>query len=115
MNKEQITKKEIKNVLLNLLSNAIIYSNEGGQINIELSSQNDNIHFELSGMKLILNSSKDFENNRYTAIGYTLGMYLCKRIIEAHNGKIYISERNKNSISFSIPKLAHNIVNPQLA
>lgn len=99
-------KNEIRKVILNLLSNAINYSNNKDQININLDVDNNNLNFTVSGMGMVYgkNNNPD-EENRYTTIGHTLGMYLSKKIIETHKGKIFMSGKNLNGFKFTLPIL----------
>ena len=97
-------RNEIKKVIINLLINAINYSNSEDTININLEKEHNNLNFTLSGMGLVYgNNSNSKEDNRYTTIGHTLGMYLSKKIIETHNGKIYLTGNNMNSFRFTLP------------
>ena len=97
-------KNEIKKVILNLLINAINYSSNSDTINIYLSTEKNHMNFTMSGMGLVYGkNSNTKENNKYTTIGHTLGIYLSKKIIETHNGKIYLTGDNMNSFKFSLP------------
>lgn len=92
---------EIKKVITSLLINAINYSNYGGEIVVSINNVGSRLTFSISGMNLLGNISGDI--NRYTTIGHNIGMYLCKKIIEFHNGKFYPLSRAKNTLSFIIP------------
>lgn len=99
---------EIKKVILNLLLNAINYSNFGENILVNISSAGNSLEFTVSGMGLLNmadGQSVDGEKRKkYSTIGYSIGMYLCKRIIEFHNGKFYRTKKLNNSLSFVIPR-----------
>ena len=92
-------KKEMKKVIINLLNNAINYSNSGNPINVELLLEKNNIKFRISGIDFVTNPSKNYA--QYSTIGYSLGMYMCKKILEIHKGKLQIPDTK--SISFIIP------------
>ncbi|MFH0702738.1 MAG: ATP-binding protein [bacterium] len=108
-------RQELKRVIINLLSNAIIYTQEKGMIEICTKSKKDEIIVSIkdNGTGISESSIKNlFE--RYSKgtktlrkIGTGLGLYLSKHIIEAHNGKIWVeSTKDKGSIFyFSIPGL----------
>lgn len=105
---------EIKRVIINLLSNAIYYSLEGGRITIRASENEDEIKVVFIDNGRGLNK-EDVSNlfNKYTSyakkfrqIGTGLGLYLSKQIIEAHRGRIFAeSEEGKGStFGFYLPK-----------
>ncbi len=98
---------EIKRVIINLISNAISYTQDNGKIDIksEIKNQNAIISFEDTGKGL---SEEELDSlfNRYTSyakkfrqVGTGLGLYLSKQILEQHNGTISIeSQEGKGSI-----------------
>lgn len=45
------------------------------------------------------------QNTRFSTVGHGIKLQLCKKIIEIHQGKIFVKNSNKNinSISFIIP------------
>ncbi len=103
-------KSEIKKVMINLLSNSINYTGRGNEVNVTISDKGNEMQISLS--------SKEFANNlingsKYSTIGQSIGMYLCKKIIEIHRGKLYITENEKKDkiVSFSLPKIANSIYN----
>ena len=97
-------KKEITRVMLNLLSCAINYSSQNSRIDITLLSNGKYLNLNIMGMDLIKNNALNIKNNRYTTIGETLGIYISKKIIELHNGKLSLSDAIQNKISFVIPQ-----------
>ena len=110
---------EIKRVLNNLFANAIEHSAENSTIEATLTEKNNEVVFKIS------NKSKNFSDenlknifNKYTTdithtgkIGFGLGLFICKEIIEAHDGKIraYVkgkkdSDNEKIVFEFKLPK-----------
>ena len=114
-----IEKEEIHDVLSNLLSNAIKYTPTTGKIEIKTElkkdsvvvSVNDNgIGFTEDQKKKIFQQFGKIE--RYgqgldLEIGGTgLGLYISKKIVEAHGGKIWMESEGKNkgsSFYFALP------------
>lgn len=104
---------EIKRVINNLLSNAIEYSFKDNCIDINLNTQNNNFIFEIRdyGIGIHAENLKNiFDEYMSLAkeqkkIGFGLGLNICKKIIEQHNGEISINSTYGagTSIQFKLP------------
>jgi len=93
-----IDKDRIKQVMANLISNSIAYTDSPGTI--ALAAHNDNTHLYLSvsdtapgvdqdKLKKLFERLYRVEASRSRATGGSgLGLSICKSIIESHNGKI---------------------------
>jgi signal transduction histidine kinase len=105
----------LKTVIRNLISNSLKYTPQGGEIDIDLKNNIDQIIITVKdngiGMdketmdalfKPGIQSKEGTENERGTG----LGLLLCKEFVERHSGRIWVeSEKGKGSkFSFSIPK-----------
>lgn len=104
---------EIKRVIYNLVQNAINYTPKNGKIQISTGLNNDSIHIEVSdtgpGIEQTIQKTL-FEPyssmaKRYRHIGTGLGLYISKKIIEAHQGKLSVeSQLGKGStFLFTLP------------
>lgn len=108
----------IKTILLNLVSNAIKFTNSGGKINInaEQNSENATISVSDNGIGIAHSELKklfditEVLTTKGTAgeTGTGLGLLLCKEFVEKHGGKIWVdSEVGKGStFMFTLPKKA---------
>ncbi|MEA2064797.1 MAG: GAF domain-containing sensor histidine kinase [Patescibacteria group bacterium] len=114
----KMDKVKIKEVLTNLLDNAIKYTNQGS-ININLKSiKNKRGGFIVlsiidtgSGIYkedlpfIFQKFSRGNKNSLIHTEGIGLGLYVCKKIIEAHKGKIGVKSAGKNKGSEFFIKL----------
>jgi signal transduction histidine kinase/integral membrane sensor domain MASE1 len=105
----------LEQVLWNLLSNAIKFTHSGGEITVGCEQVNDtlNIWVKDTGVGIspaelpgLFKKYHQGENHKSTAgKGTGLGLVICKMIVEAHRGKIWVdSEEHKGStFYFSLP------------
>ncbi len=105
---------EIKRVLANFLGNGIKNTPKGGEINVKVNfdEKEVTVSVEDTGIgipkedlpRLFRRFSQGTGKKRSTSTG--LGLYLSSRIVEAHEGKIWVeSEVNRGSIfRFTIPR-----------
>ena len=99
----------LQSVIRNLFSNAVKYTQEGGQISIS-GKIDDNKSIEISIKDSGIGMSKDVVSNLFRLDVQTgrkgtegeastgLGLLLCKEFIEKHNGNLWVeSEEGKGS------------------
>ncbi|GGK27426.1 hybrid sensor histidine kinase/response regulator [Yeosuana aromativorans] len=105
-------KAKMSRIFYNLISNAIKYSNEGGEILISASLEKDTlkINFEDNGMG-IPEKQQDLIFKRFTRgtnvsnkgiPGTGIGLMLSKKIIELHGGKILLESKENVGSKFTI-------------
>ena len=100
---------EIRRVICNLCGNAINYTNNGGEINVTVKSQKNDLVFSVqdngNGIpqedipNLFNRFSQGTSKKRSTGTG--LGLYLSRQIVEAHNGKIWLESKVNKGSEFS--------------
>jgi len=105
----------IKEVMLNLVSNAIKFSSEGGKITVNAQATHNEILVQIIDQGIgipaeaLPNLFQKFYqiNGSDTRIrgGLGLGLYITKQIVEAHGGQIWVeSKLNQGStFSFTLP------------
>lgn len=103
----------ISQVLRNLLENAIKYSSEG-EITVHLTETSNEyivsvidqgVGIDENSMKTIFDPFKGENQSAIDVKGLGLGLFICKNIIEGHNGKIWATSEGKGSqFYFSLPK-----------
>lgn len=102
-------RNEIRRVMMNLLGNAVNYTDENGKISVKSTLNGADYMFSVKDngigiahddvTKMFKRFSQGTKNRRSVSTG--LGLYLSKQIIEAHGGKIWLeSIQNKGSEFF---------------
>ncbi len=101
---------EIKRVFINLISNAVTYTDEKGKISILTKKENGKaiISFTDTG-KGLSEGEKNSLFNKYTSysrrfrqVGTGLGLYLSKKIIESHSGSIIVNSKEGQGSCFTV-------------
>lgn len=108
-----IDKNEIGKVINNLIINASEQSIENTKIIIEIEKNKEDINISFSDFgypKKRKNPNEIFEeyitcSNKFRKIGFSLELFNCRKIIEAHNGRIWAKDIDNigSMISFSLP------------
>lgn len=105
----------VKTILRNLISNAIKYTNSGGEINISARESNQFIEIEVkdNGIGISHENQKTLFNFDvyHTSIGTKsehgtgLGLLICKEFVQLHGGNIWVeSELGKGcEFKFTLP------------
>lgn len=104
---------ELKTVISNLLLNGILYAHKVKNINVTLRIENNNVVLKIhtTGPYIPPQEIKTFfqknttNSAKFHKIGMGQGLYLSKKIIEAHKGSVIaISlKENSNIFGFQIP------------
>ena len=110
-------RRAIKQVLLNLLSNALRYTPEKGKIKVSVKASKENVVFTVSDTgsgippELIQNLTEPFtraEQDPHKATqGWGLGLAITKSLIDLHDGKLDIKSKvgKGTSVSVMIPNM----------
>jgi two-component system NarL family sensor kinase len=99
---------QLSRVINNLLANAINYTHTGSTIHIQLKSspKEYQVHVSDSGPGIpeedIHRIFEHFYKSSVTrqGLGTGLGLYLCRQIIEAHGGKIWVMNKSQGGCTF---------------
>ena len=107
-----IKPNKIKEVLINVIDNAIKYSIKDSIINLECYSNNDNYNIQISNHSEVPIPEDVYKNifqpfiksikpdDEYST---GLGLFLCNEIIKDHNGSITIENGNEIKVKISLP------------
>lgn len=95
-------------ILTNLLSNAVKYSSEGTEVKLSARQKSTGVEISVSDQGIGISAEKladlfqPFERLDKTSKqikGLGLGLLVCKRLVEAHGGKIWVeSEPGKGQL-----------------
>lgn len=104
---------QIKRVIMNLLSNGIKYAFKETPLNLSIYTDATNAYFSFKNNSPYINEEKRktifAQYVTYATasndLGIGLGLYASKKIIEAHNGKMFVKSfrNNTNIFGFNLP------------
>ena len=107
-------KVQIKRVIMNLLSNGIKYAYKDTELKLSVKVAEGNIVFQFENNSPYISEEKQKTIfARYVSysgvnkeLGIGLGLYASKKIIESHNGKIYVKsyKDERNIFGFTMPQ-----------
>lgn len=112
--KVSIDKSQIDRVMRNIFSNAVKYSNGKTEISMKakesdthllISVKDNGIGIDEKKLDQIFNRFYRAENGRSQAKGLGLGLYIVKKIVEAHEGSVELESKpgEGTCVSFSLP------------
>jgi len=111
--------EKIKQICTNLVTNAVKYSPRGGQVEVTLSERGPEIELRVSDQgvgiraehqNLIFEKFYQVDGGSTRRVGGTgLGLYLTKRLVEAHDGRIWVESEPGVGSAFVVvlPKRRH--------
>ena len=107
---------EIKRVLINIIGNAISYTNKDGFIRISSRVRDNMVQLQIEDNGNGIpekDLSKIFDmyfisSKKFRKVGTGLGLYLSKQIILAHNGKIWAKSKVDTGSTFFIELPCYN-------
>lgn len=105
-------KDKVSQVIINLVSNALKYTQYGGKVRINLTADKDNVEFRIidSGVGIAKEDlphiferfyRADKSRNRLTG-GAGIGLTITKSIVEAHKGSIEVQSKVNEGTMFSV-------------
>jgi two-component system cell cycle sensor histidine kinase PleC len=115
--------RALKQILLNLLTNAVKFTPQGGTVTVSAAVTDDNIHLSVTDTgigipeKALTRLAKPFEQveNQFSKSkeGTGLGLALTKSLIEMHNGRLEIdSEVGKGTTVHVILPITQPVAKP---
>ncbi|MFC1802173.1 ATP-binding protein, partial [Patescibacteria group bacterium] len=117
----------LKNAFLNIIENAILYSNEMGKVSISAKKKGNKVHFIISdeGIGIPKNEQINIFNKFFRAsnsyvkssVGTGLGLVVSKIIISGHKGKIWIESEEGlgTKVYITLPVIVNNLGNKKIS
>ena len=108
----EITANEemLKQVWINLVDNAIKFSNEGGLVEIDLFKCKDQIVFSIANGGMVIDESdyqkvfEKFYRAKSVESGHGVGLAIVKKIVELHGGSVcVVSQNQKTRFTVKLP------------
>ncbi len=110
---------QLRRVIMNLLTNGIKYAYKNSPLFIRIYNNSKFVYFEFENKSPYLKPEKKEKifaryisfNQANTSFGIGLGLYTSKKIIDAHEGEIYVKsfKDNRNIFGFKIPYGSANL------
>jgi PAS domain S-box-containing protein len=105
----EVDNERMRQVVINLVGNAIKFSDPGSSINVRAEKRNLDLLFQVAdhGTGISVESMKHLFERFYRAEGETvrggtgLGLYISKQIVEAHGGRIWAESKFGEGSTFS--------------
>ncbi len=110
-------KEHIQSLFTNFISNAYKYTDENGEIYINIEEYKNDVHISIRDtgigieedeLQLIFEHLYRVEQSRVKIIdGFGIGLSLCKNIVKMHNGKIEVNSKIGEGSEFiiTLPKI----------
>ena len=111
---------QLARVIENIIENALNYTLEHGTVEVALSNNQDNMIFSVKDTGIGIPHKehpmifgeffRSSNAKKHKSTGSGIGLYLARKIVEAHNGKIqFTSEEGTGStFTFTIPMITEN-------
>jgi GAF domain-containing protein/anti-sigma regulatory factor (Ser/Thr protein kinase) len=114
----QADERKVKQVLLNLLSNALKFTPEGGQIEVravptdgavEVSVKDTGIGIAPDDQEAVFEEFRQVGGADKKAEGTGLGLALCRKFVELHGGRIWVTSQvgAGSTFTFTLPMTGH--------
>ena len=105
-----LDKKLLWHIFMNLVSNAIKYSNEGGTVDVELNCTSEQLVLSIGDHGIGI--PDEYLNNLFSPFlraenvgnikGLGMGLYIAKQAVEAHHGKIAVESEVNMGTKFTV-------------
>jgi signal transduction histidine kinase len=102
---------KLKQVLINLISNAVKYNKVGGKISMIASTDNLDLLVEISDtgagipaeyIPRLFQKFYRVPGSEQIALGTGLGLAICKQIMDAHRGRIAVKSKVAEGTQFTV-------------
>lgn len=119
-----LVEDSLEKIVINLLSNALKYTPVHGQVNIEISNKENNVHIEITdnGIGIAFENHDDIfkiftrfsENYSEYTPGSGIGLALVKELIKVNNGQILLDSDLHKGTCFTVilPKVSPEKLSP---
>ncbi len=105
-----VDQRLVDRVLLNLVGNAIKFTPSGGRVIVGALASGEEVEFYVRDtgpgipadkVDAVFEKFKQLERDSGTRAGYGLGLSICKRVVEAHGGRIWVESKDGEGSRFA--------------
>ena len=104
--------EKVRQILSNLVDNAVKYSPDGGRVEVTIKPQGDSIRFAVSDegigipgheLPLVFEKFYRLDPNQTRGVGGTgLGLYICRELTRRMNGRIWVTSTHGEGSTFFV-------------
>ena len=113
--------KRVMQILANLIGNALKFTPNGGTINVDAQRDGDSVRFAVidtgpgisaADLPRVFDRFYQAQDNTQKSAGLGLGLAICKGLVEAHGGRIWVSSLPGMGCAFNFTLPAASALTP---
>ncbi|MCA9970811.1 MAG: hypothetical protein KC425_11385 [Anaerolineales bacterium] len=117
-------REKLKRVIMNLVSNAVKYTDEGGSVHVSTRISDNYAVVDVTDtgfgipteeLPYIFDRFRRVKGHQHLAVGTGLGLAIVKSLVEAHGGEINVTSQENVGSTFSVSLPCQDVSQPALS